>query len=114
VVFIGTYLPVFYNVLHAYGVRAIHASANSMEHLSKVPDCITILGYLAIISLMRYTGLLLAVLVVFYVSVRARSFISSLLASTGVLVLPLLIALIGVPGFKYVLLNPLLIGNIFS
>lgn len=112
VIFIGTYLPEFYNVLHAYGARAIYAPANSMEHLSKVPDFITILGYMVIISFIRYLGLMLAVLVIFYISIRVKSFISALLASTGLLVLPLLLALIGVPGFKYVLLNPLLIGNI--
>ncbi len=113
-VYAGTYLPVFYNVFHAYGIRCIHAPAKSMEHLSVIPEFITIQGYLTMVSVMRYIGLLLAILAIFYISAKLKSFISALLACTGIFVLPLLLALIGVPGSQYVLLNPLLIGNIFS
>jgi hypothetical protein len=38
--------------------------------------------------------------------------ISTFLASTAVLILPILLSLLGITFFDYVLLNPILIGNI--
>ena len=113
IIYLGTYLPYFYNVLNTYGKRGILAPANSMEHLSKIPGGISILWYLLIISLMRYVGIFLSVLIIFALSRSLKSHIATLLASTGILILPLLLSLMGISAFDYVLLNPLMIGNVF-
>lgn len=113
IIYVTSYLPYLYNVLSTYGKGGILAPANSMEHLSKIPGGISILSYLTIISLMRYMGMFLAVIIIFILSKWLKSYMSTLLASTGLLVLPLLLSLMGITIFDYVLLNPLIIGNVF-
>jgi hypothetical protein len=112
-IYVITYAPYFYNVLSTYGTRALSAPAVSMEHLSGLPGWISIFQYLVIISLMRYIGLVLAVLIIFGVSAKLKSYIAALLAGMGILILPLLMSMLNITFFDYVLLNPLMIGNIF-
>lgn len=113
IIYLMTYLPYFYNVLNTYGRRGILAPANSMQHLSNIPSGISIVLYLIIISLMRYVAMLLSIIMIFLLSIRLKSYIATLLASTGILVLPLLLSLLGISIFDYVLLNPLIMGNVF-
>lgn len=112
-IYLTTYLPYFYNVLNTYGRRRILAPANSMQHLSMIPSSISILLYLVIISLMRYVAMLISIIIIFKLSIRLKSYIATLLTSTGILVLPLLLSLLGISIFDYVLLNPLILGNVF-
>ena len=113
VIYFTTYAPYFFNVLQAYGVRALSAPAYSMKHLSEIPKQISILKYLIFISVMRYIGLILTIFIIFWLSVRLKSVILTLVACICVLVLPLLFSLLGISGFDYVLLNPFLLGNVF-
>lgn len=113
IIYLTTYLPYFYNVLNTYGRRGILAPANSMQHLSMIPSSISILLYLIIISLMRYVAMLLSITIIFKLSIRLKSYIATLLTSTGILVLPLLLSLLGISMFDYVLLTPLILGNVF-
>ncbi len=113
-IYMITYAPYFYNVLSAYGTKAISAPACSIEHLASLPHGISILGYLILISTMRYVALLLAMIIIFASSVKLKSHILTLLAASGVLILPLILSMLGIRVFDYLLLNPLLIGNIFS
>ena len=113
IIYLTVYLPYFYNVLNTYGRRGILAPANSMQHLSMIPSSISILLYLIIISLMRYISMLLSIIIIFILSIRLKSYIATLLASTGILVLPLLLSLLEISIFDYVLLNPLIMGNVF-
>ena len=94
VIYALTYAPRFYNVLHAYGTRGLSAPACSMEHLAGWD--MSILSYLVLISVVRYFGLILSMLLIFFVSSRAKSFISSLLIETAVLILPIVLYLLGI------------------
>ncbi|WP_368364957.1 hypothetical protein, partial [Ruminococcus sp. RTP21204st1_B2_RTP21204_210225] len=60
----------------------------------------------------RYLALLCAMLIIYFLSAKLKSVISTFLAATAVLILPILLALLGIGFFDYVLLNPILIGNI--
>ncbi len=51
-------------------------------------------------------------LIIYFLSAKLKSVISTFLAATAVLILPILLALLGIGFFDYVLLNPILIGNI--
>lgn len=106
-----TYGPYFYNVFSTYGSRGLGAPACSMEHLEGWT--ISIGQYLLLISAMRYAGLLLAMLLVFWLSAKLKSGILTMLAAAALLVLPLLLSLLGLKAFDYCLLNPLLLGNIW-
>ena len=110
VIYALTYSPYFYNVIHAYGMRQLSASAASMEHLAGWD--MSILAYLILISVLRYLGLIASMLMIFFISAKARSFISSLLIETAVLILPVVIYLLGISFFRWIGLTPLIIGNV--
>jgi len=105
-----TYAPIFYNIIHAYGTRQISATASSMEHLSGVN--ISILAYLFLISVLRFFGLIASMLMLFFISAKAKSFISSLLIETVVLIVPIVLYLLGISFFRWIGLTPLIIGNV--
>ena len=109
-IFALTYAPYFYNVLNAYSTRGINAPACSIESLSNFD--VSIKGYLILIIAGRYLALLCAMLIIYFLSAKLKSVISTFLAATAVLILPILLALLGIGFFDYVLLNPILIGNI--
>lgn len=111
VIYVLTYAPYFYNVLHAYGTQGIEAPALSIEHLSEWD--MSILFYLVLISVLRYLGLILSVLLIFFISLKAKSFISSLLIETAVLIVPIVLYLLGIGFFKWGGVTPVVIGNIF-
>ena len=110
IIFALTYTPYFYNVISAYGTRGINAPACSIESLSNFD--VSIKGYLILIIAGRYLALLCAMLIIYFLSAKLKSVISTFLAATAVLILPILLALLGIGFFDYVLLNPILIGNI--
>ena len=90
--------------------RGINAPACSIESLSNFD--VSIKGYLILIIAGRYLALLCAMLIIYFLSAKLKSVISTFLAATAVLILPILLALLGIGFFDYVLLNPILIGNI--
>lgn len=111
-IYVIVYAPEFINVLKAYGTQAIHAPIYSMPHMNNMKIEISILQYLCLISIVRFIGVLLAMLLVFFTSVKLSGLISVYLTATGVLILPLLLSLLNIHLFDYLLLNPLLAGNI--
>ena len=109
-IFALTYVPYFYNVLSAYGTRGINAPACSIESLSNFD--ISIKSHLILISLGRYLALLCAMLLIYFLSAKLKSVISTFLAATAVLILPILLALLGIEAFEFVGLDILLVGNL--
>ena len=109
VIYALTYAPYFYNVLNAYGTRQFSAPACSLEHLSGRD--MSILSYLILISVFRYLGLIASMLLIFFISAKVKSFISSMLIETGILIVPFVLFLLGIKLFKWVGLVPLIIGN---
>ena len=105
-----TYAPYFCNVLNAYGISQLSAPACSLEHLSG--KNISILNYLILISVLRYFGMVLAMLLIYFISNKAKSFISSLLIETAVLIVPLVLFLLDVTEFKWFGLSPVIIANV--
>ena len=111
-IYLIVYAPEFISVLKAYGTRALDAPIYSMPHMSNMKIGMSILQYLWLISIIRFVAMLLAIIVIFVISVRLASLISVFMAVTGVLVLPLLFALLDINLFDYLLITPLLSGNI--
>lgn len=111
-IYLIVYAPEFISVLKAYGTRALDAPIYSMPHMSNMKIDLSILQYLWLISIIRLVAMLLAIIVIFVISVRLPSLISVFMAVSGVLVLPLLLALLDINLFDYLLLTPLLSGNI--
>jgi len=106
------YLPELISVLNAYGTRALDAPIYSLPHMSNLKVDLSIQDYLWLISTVRLVGMLLAITVIFVLSVKLSSLISVFMAATGVLILPLLLALFEINLFNYLLITPLLSGNI--
>lgn len=106
------YAPRIVGVFHAYGTRALQAPAGSMTHLSHVTSGMTILQYLIVLSVIRYIGMMMAILIILMLSVRLKSLITVMLASTAILALPILLAMIGIRQFDYLPMTPLLTGNV--
>lgn len=111
--FILVYIVRLCNVLLAYGTKGLNAPAASMEHLSRVSQNISVGQYILIIMLMRFVGGLLVGLFVFAMFKYLRSSISVIVSCILFIVLPLALVSFGVTNAQYLLLNPLLIGNIF-
>lgn len=109
-VFITVYAPRFYSVLSDYGMRGINAPACSIEILSDYD--ISILQYLILLCVKRYLAMLAAMMIIFFISTKLKSRGLTLLAGIGILILPILITLLGVDFFKFVLLDPFIIGNV--
>ncbi|MCD7742417.1 MAG: hypothetical protein LUI06_09455 [Ruminococcus sp.] len=110
IVFIITYAPYFYNALSTYGTAQIDAPLCSLEAFADAN--ISIKSYLILISVGRFVGLILCMLIIYFLSSRLKSFISTLLASTAILILPILLSLLGLDIFNLVLVTPLLVGNL--
>ncbi len=109
-VYVLTYVPYFYNVLNAYGTRQLSAPACSLEHLSGLN--LSILEYLILISVLRYLGMIIAMLLIYFVSRKAKSYISAILIETVVLIVPLVLYLLDVSAFKWFGLSPVIIAKV--
>ncbi|WP_037322778.1 hypothetical protein [Ruminococcus sp. NK3A76] len=110
IIYLMTYLPYFYGVLKAYGTREITAPACSMEHLQSFN--LSIKAYLILLCVVRYLTLITAMLLIFFISKKAKSFISALLIETAVFILPLVLYLLGIEVFGWIGITPGLIGDI--
>lgn len=113
-VYLLTYVPFYYSVLSEFGTESIHAPACSLLHLGKIPHGISLQQYLILVAVMRYFGYLLLMAAMIWISGRSTSVIVGCLIGITVFVLPLVFAYLQIPGFTYVLWNPLLLGNVFG
>lgn len=113
-IYLLTYVPFYYSVLSEFGTESIHAPACSLLHLGRIPHSISLLQYLVLIAVLRYLGYLLVMTVMLWISGRTASVIGACVLGILVLVLPLVFVYLQVPGMSYVLLNPLIIGNVFG
>ena len=103
----------FYRILSAFGTKGWSCSVASMSHMPMYLSGLAVVDYLALILVMRYLGFLLVMAAVYLISSRAESFIMTVVYSISIFALPLVLYLSGVKVLKYVLLNPLLLGNVF-
>ncbi|MBD5539723.1 MAG: ABC transporter permease [Lachnospiraceae bacterium] len=111
--FVLVYIVRLLNVLRAYGTFGLNASAVSMEHLSRVPQNISVLQYILIIMMMRFIGGLIVTKVVFVSFKYFKNSISVIISGTVIFIMPLALAAFDVPNAQYILFNPLLLGNVF-
>ena len=113
IAFLLSYIVFAVNILKAYGTGGLGAPAASMEHLSKIPQSISVGGYLLLVMLMRFADGLLVVVII---SLGFRYFKNSIpvvIACVVVFLIPLVLVAFGIPNTQYLLLNPLLLGNVF-
>lgn len=110
IIFAITYIPYFYNVLSAYGIRKINSPISSIEAFAGWN--ISIKAYLILISINRFLAMIIAMFIIYFISSKLKSLILTLILGAGILILPILLSLLGISFFDYVLLNPLIIGNL--
>lgn len=108
-----TYAPWYYRILSSYGTTGLHLPVCSMKHVAKCFDGVTVLQYLVLITLMRVVGLILMMLVCFWLSCKTKSYIMTMIVAICLFILPLLASLCGIHVADYCLFNPLIIGNVF-
>lgn len=113
-IYLLTYAPFYYSVLSEFGTESIHAPACSLLHLGRIPHNISLLQYLILIAVLRYFAFLVVMVVMLWISGQMTSVIGACVMGILVLVLPLVFVYLQVPGMSYVLLNPLIIGNVFG
>ncbi len=113
IVYMFTYGLFYYDVFNKYGINNINSPANSMLHLESVPQSISILEYLIIVSVIRYVGIVLVMILMIFFSRFTKNIITSCVFGIGVVIMPLALYYVGIQGFKYFLFNPFLIGNVF-
>ena len=101
------------NVFSAYGTKGLQAPASSMEHLSSIPQNVSVLQYLFIIMAMRLIAGVIVVITVFLITKLLKNSFYAIALCILLFVLPLSLVLLKVPNAEYILLNPLLIGNVF-
>lgn len=101
------------NILRAYGTGGINASAASMEHLAEVSASLSMQQYLWIIMLMRLLGGLFLITVVALLFRYLKNNITVIIACVMLFIIPLVLVGLEVPKAEYILLNPLLLGNVF-
>jgi hypothetical protein len=110
-VYITLYGSWFYSVLSVSGTDALSCSVTSMEHINGVFSSLRVWQYLCFISLKRYIGFLVVMLAELWISKHISSRMAAMLIMAGCVMLPLIVYLLGVDGMKYLLINPLLLGN---
>lgn len=106
------YGPWFYQIFSAYGQDGIFEAVISMEHIAKRFSGFSVLEYLIFIQVLRYIGFLFIMMVVYMLSVKTKSYVMTIAVSVGVFVVPLLIHMCDIETARWILLNPLLLGNI--
>ncbi len=111
--FVLVYIVRLVNVLKAYGICGLNAPAASMEHLSRIPQNITVLQYLFIIMIMRIIGGLIIVKAVFMLFKYLKNSISVIISAIVIFIIPLALVAFDIPNAQHILFNPLLLGNIF-
>lgn len=111
--FVLVYVVRLLNVLKAYGTCGFNASAASMEHLSRVPQNISVLHYILIIMTMRFIGGLIVTKAVFVSFKYFKNSIPVIISGIVIFIIPLALAAFDVPYAQYILFNPLLLGNVF-
>lgn len=92
VVYLATYIPWNYNVLHAYGADYLGVSANNLQHLALLPDGITIFGFMVGIHIFRLIVLCAVIFGIRFISRKNRSYLQALMVSTITFLVPLFIA----------------------
>lgn len=111
--FVLVYIVRLLNVLRAYGTCGLNAPAASMEHLAQVPENISVLQYILIIMIMRFIGGLIVTKAVSLLFKYFKNSISVIISCVVIFIIPLALVALDVPNAQYILLNPLLLGNVF-
>lgn len=112
-IFVGIYGSWYSSVLRASGFAGLGNSVTSMEHIPSWFAGVSVGGYLCMISVIRYLGCITVALIEMRAATELRSRISTMLVMAGFVGLPLVMYILGVNEMKYVLLNPLLLGNVW-
>lgn len=104
-VFAITYVPVYVSVLSEFGTKGFELAACSMEHLSGVPECFSVFGYILFKGILRFVGMIGIMGFIFFLSKLLKSQVYTLLVSAFVIMIPVLLKMLAIPGAEYILFN---------
>jgi len=113
IIFLVIYFPWYYNILSSYGIDGIHDSVLSMQHISRLFEGISVEQYLLFITALRYIAFLLITIIIFILSTKTRSYMLTMVIGAWLFILPLVLSMTGMKKADLILLNPLLLGNVF-
>ena len=111
--FVLVYIVHTLNILRAYGTGGINAPAASMEHMAQIPQNISVLQYLLIIMLMRFVGGLIVIMAISALFRYLKNSVSVIISLIAIFIIPLALVGLDVTNAQYILINPLLLGNVF-
>lgn len=111
ITYIATYLPLYISVFQRYGLDGGKAPANSLENLSELPAAVTLSSYLTGVAIIRYLGYIFMMTVFFYLAHCTKNVMVSCIVGLFLVELPLALAFLDIHFAKYLLFNPLILGN---
>ena len=101
ILYSSIWLPTLISMLNEYGTEFIDAPAYSLQHLSWLPEWVSIGGYIAFIYVVRFIGLLVIMLCTFYIAKKLRSNSLTVLVAIAIFVGPLILYLLGIDEMRY-------------
>lgn len=104
-VFAITYVPVYVSVLSEFGTKGLELAACSMEHLYGVPEYFSVLGYILFKGIIRFAGMVGIMGIIFFLSKILKSQVYTLLVSAFLIIIPVLLKMLDIPGAEYILFN---------
>ena len=109
--FVLIYVIRIYRILEAYGTIGIDAPVASIEQFAGISNSISVREYLLIIMAMRILGGFIISFTVIFLFHSLKNSTYVICVSLIIFLAPLVLYSMGVPSAKYLLCNPLLIGD---
>lgn len=106
--FLMSILPEIGLIGKTYGFSGLSASITSLRYFAMLPESLSILGYTAVMYLLRFLAWNGLILMILWLSRRIRHTIWTMLAALGLLFLPLLLALAGLKAAWYISIRPVM------
>ncbi len=104
------YLPRYLAVFSQYGTAGLGSPLKSLSILSDVPFNIPLWGYLVLVGICRYLGMVTSVGLILWLSKKTGNMIQTILIALLVLLLPVFLYLMGLTGETYLSLLPMMTG----
>ncbi len=109
IVFALVYLKYFLSIANGYELNMFGRNAASLMSLSKVPHFITLKAFTALNYIRFFAGLFLIYPLCRIIAGRTKNYSMTVIFTLAIVIIPLILVYIGIPGAGYILYNLLLI-----
>ena len=91
VIFAGVHIPWYHNILTVFGSKYLDAPACNLQHLSMLPQWLTIRMYIIAVSVIKIFFMWGIVIGIRAIAIKIKSHIMTVITATGIFVLPLVV-----------------------